>query len=146
VSAKPIFNAALTSEFKATKPFLMNAGRVTLDFTIDVTEGGSEEVPTSQIEWYLEFTSADPNAVDTEWFREVAEQNLPGPGTTNMPMVVRIFNKADGTLLTVGTYSLSTQLTRSHDYCRAQIRAATGEATAIIRSVFGGDALSPTLS
>jgi hypothetical protein len=145
VPATVIFNAALTTSFKASKSFMLVAGRATLDFDVEVTAGtGDPEV--AGIEWYLEFASDDPNDPATQWFREIAEQNLPGPGTTDMPKVVRVFREVDGTLLLVGEHTMSAQLSREHEFCRVQIRAASGTARALILSVFGSPPLSPQLA
>ncbi len=144
--AEEIFDATLSDDFEPSEPFLLTAGRATLDFELNVTDGDTDDDPTCKIEWYLEFTSVDPNAAGSKWYREVAEQNLPGPGTTDMPLVVRVFRTALGALLPIGELNVSAQLTRSHDYCRVQIRAATGAARARILSVFGAVAQTPQAS
>jgi hypothetical protein len=138
VPAKVIFDSVLGAAFEPSDPFMISADRVVLDWLIVVT---GEDL--TQIEWYIELASDDPNAVATTWFREVAEQNTVGPGTTNMPKVVRIWREADGTLLAPGTHAVDAELTRSHQFCRVQVRVAAGAGTARIFAPFAGDTISP---
>lgn len=141
MAAKVIFDSVLSSEFQPSRPFLIGADKVTLDWEIEVT---GAEGATAQVEWYLEFTSDDPNDADSPWYQEVAEQNSIGSGNVAMPKVIRNWQENGGTDLALGDHFLSAQLSRSHTFCRVQVRAAEGDASAKIRSVFGADAISPT--
>jgi hypothetical protein len=100
--------------FRASKPFLIVAERVVLDFIFRKTAGLS----TAIVEWYLEFASDDPNAAATRWFREVAEEDV-GAGVTHMPPVVRDFSG-----IPTGTTARSCHLVRSHRFCRVQVQLA----------------------
>jgi len=120
-----LFNGLLSGAFQPTKPFLIAADKVTLDFFI------AAPFSPAKTEWYLEFTSDDPNMLTARWAREVAEEDV-GGGVTHMPPVVRDFPDAG---------FFSNHFVRQHHYVRVQIREVSGAVppavTAIILAPFG---------
>lgn len=112
-----IFSGALGVTFAPTQPFLLHAEKVTVDFVVDVTIG------PAVVEWYLEYTSGNPNDTNTIWYREVAEEDV-GGGVVHMPKVVRNLedNDDDNHQLTQGIHYMSAQMVRAHNLCRLQVR------------------------
>ena len=109
----------------------MQAERMTFDFEFTVAAGGST------VEWYMEFTSENPNAPTTRWKREVAEEDI-GGGVVHMPNVVRDF------VLLAGAAARSCQFVRAHRFCRLQIRVSAGAATSVrIDAPFGLGVAAP---
>lgn len=133
-----LFNSVLGATFAPSRAFMIQGERATLDFLVEVT---GETL--AKIEWYFEFTSEDPNDPDAIWYRELAEQNTAGSGTTNMPKVVRVFQERDGTLLAAGEHALDAQCTRAHNFTRIQIAVTQGTASAVVRAPFATQADSP---
>jgi hypothetical protein len=129
-----IFKGLLSPAFQPSTPFLFAAERVTLDFAIS----------GQPVEWYLEFTSDDPNDIATIWKREVAEEDV-GGGVTHMPAVVRDFPDDPDE---PGNFSVP--MIRTHKFCRIQIRDATGllppSIMAEVLAVFGAPAQTPAVS
>jgi hypothetical protein len=139
-----ILNATLTDAFQASNPVEMVGHNISLDFSIVVANDGGA-VP-SQVQWYLEFCSTDPNAAVTVWFRETSEEDI-GNGNVRMNKVVRRFAEygADADLA-VGTHRLSAQFERKHNFYRVQIRKTTASVsttTASISAVIGRRPISP---
>lgn len=125
-----IFDAPLGAAFVPSRGFIIANERITLDFTLVVTL-------LATVQWFLEFTSGDPNDPATLWTREVAEEALAGGGA-NMPKVIRTFQEFGGAGLAVGTHLLSAHLIRAHQFCRIQMRITVGTASARVVSVFTG--------
>jgi len=132
-----IYDAAAQAAFTPSKPFLIVAERVTLDWFFDKTAG----VSTAKVEWFLEFTSDDPLSVAARWAREVAEEDI-GNGVTHMPPVVRDF--AD---IPTGQTKRSTQFVRSHQFVRVQIKLALTSPDLLqrvtVQTPFGSQVLVP---
>ena len=123
-----IFNATVNVGFQVTDPVMLVGESFSFDFLITVTTA-------AKIEYFLEFTGADPNDAATQWYREVAEEDV-GSGVVNMPVVVRDFQEnATGAVLPVGVHALSNQFTRRHLFARAQIQAASGAATVQVEAI-----------
>jgi len=130
-----LYNSNLTNVFQPTRPILMVGETLTLDFLFTVTGG----VGTS-IAWYLEFSS-DPAA--TLWFREIAEE-VAGAGVVAMPLVIRTLQTNGSGTFAAGTYAVSTQLIRKHQYARLQIRTPAGTVSSmLITAPFGLAVVSP---
>jgi hypothetical protein len=136
-------NALLTNAFQASQPFSIVGDNIVLDFTIVVANVAAPGTP-AQVEWYPEYTSADPNAVGTGWFRETSEEDI-GNGDVRMNLVVRRFatNGADAPLPDAATYRLDTQFSRKHNYCRIQIRVTAASADACRASILSVLGLAP---
>lgn len=142
-----IFDGALTTSYQASAALLMEGGAqsstMALDFYFTVTGADTEVL------WYLEFADA-PNDADSEWVREVAEEDT-GGGVTRMPIVVRRFNANNSTPtgLAAGSYGLTTQFVRRHKYFRIQIAIAGGGGAVPackVYSQFGLSAILPRTS
>ena len=116
-----LFDGPLTPAFEPSKPFLMNGERITLDFFVE----------NATLEWFLEFTSDDPNKVSARWAREGAEEYTTA-GVTHMPVVVRDFP---------GPGAFSAHFIRAHQFVRIQLRGVemvpAPDAAALVRSPFG---------
>jgi hypothetical protein len=140
-----IFNGSLTNAFQATAPIGVAGENVVFDWFLTVTNTLTPPGTAAQIEWYPEFTSADPNAAGTRWFRETAEEDI-GNGEVRMPKTVRRFTEnGDDLPLAEGTHALDTQFARKHNFCRLQVRVAAGGADtcqAEILAVLGVQPLS----
>lgn len=111
MSVLELFNGAAAAAFTPSKPFLISGERTTLDFLFTLP------APGATLEWFLEFTSDDPNAAAARWAREVAEEDV-GGGVTNMPLVLRNFAGI------VNDEKRSCQFVRAHRFCRVQFRLA----------------------
>ena len=136
MSAVKILDQALSTSFEASTPLLVSSERVTVDFLLAITAQAG-------VEWYLEFTDGDPNNANTQWYRELAEEDN-GGGLTDIPLVVRAFKAAGGANPGVGTFAASAQFIRTHKFFRIQIRAASGTVTrARIFGQFGIKAVTP---
>jgi len=139
-----LFNGALTNSFQATGSFLISGENITLDCALTIANVAVPGTP-GQIEAYLEFTSSDPNALATTWYRECAEEDL-GNGNIRMSKVVRRFAEEGSDVpLAEGTHNIDLQFVRKHAFCRLQIRVAPGGAdkcSAIVTTVFGAKPLS----
>ena len=123
--AVTLFNSMLGANFVPTLPLLIAGEKVVLDFQLIVTAA------TAKIEWYPEFTSDNPFAVTTIWYRETAEEDI-GNGDVRMPISIRRFsNQGADTNLATGTYYLDAQFRRSHNFTRIQIRG-TGSVAVVI--------------
>ena len=122
-----IFDNALGAVFVPSQPFLLSAQRAVLDFTYLAAAA-------AVIEWYLEFTSTDPNDAATVWFREVAEENA-GGGAVSMPNVVRTFPA-----VTAASAGKDCEFVRTHHFCRVQLRLA---GKLFVDVPFGAPANSP---
>jgi len=127
--AATIFSGPLTNVFVPTQPFVIVADCAVLDFQLTIPAN------TVQVQWYPEFTSGNPLAASTLWYRETAEEDL-GNGDVRMPPSVRRFSTygADADLPT-GVYRFSVQLIKKHNFCRLQILGNT--ASAVISIPFG---------
>jgi hypothetical protein len=139
-----LFNGALTNAFQPTQGFLLTGESIVLDMTAVVASVPPAATP-GRIEFYFEFTTADPNAAGTAWFREVAEEDI-GNGDVRQSKVVRRFaeNGSDAPLA-VGTHRLNLQFTRKAGFARLQVRVLAGGAnvcTLKVESVFGSIPLS----
>jgi hypothetical protein len=130
-----LFNGPLTNAFQPTAGFLLAGETVVLDLVANVASV-PPAADAGRIECYLEYTTEDPNAVNTRWFREVAEEDI-GNGDVRMPKVVRRFteNGAD-TALAVGIHYLNMQFSRKEGFARLQVRVAAGGANACSLAVF----------
>jgi hypothetical protein len=139
-----IFNAALTNAFQASDPFTITGEAIVLDMLLSVA---NIAVPgtAARIEWYFEFASDDPNATTTNWYREVAEEDI-GNGDVRMSTVIRRFaTNASDAPLPEATYRFDMQFARRHNFCRIQIRVLAGGADncrATVLSVLGSQPLS----
>jgi hypothetical protein len=124
-----LFNSILGANFVASSPLLISGEKVVLDFQLNVTAA------TAKVEWYPEFTSGNPFAPTTIWYRETAEEDI-GNGDVRMPLSIRRFsNQGADTDLATGVYNLDAQFRRSHNFVRIQIRG-TG-AIASVLAPFG---------
>ena len=111
-----IFNAALTASFQPSRPIIIVAEKVVLDFKLVINSRSAV-----QVQWYPEFTMDNPASPTAEWYRETAEEDL-GNADARMPPSIRRFSTqgADADLPT-GTYYFDTQFKRTHGFVRIQI-------------------------
>lgn len=134
-----IFNGKLTNAFQPTAPFGVVGENIVFDMALTVANIAVPGTPAT-IQWYPEFTSADPNNPATVWFREVAEEDL-GNGDVRMSKVIRRFaeNGSDAPLAE-GLHYLDGQFARRHNFCRLQLAVKAGGAdncSASVLAVFG---------
>jgi hypothetical protein len=139
-----LFNGLLTNAFQPTQGFLLAGENIVLDMTA-VVASVPPAATRARIQFYLEYTTQDPNAATTPWFREVAEEDV-GNGDVRMSKVVRRFaeygSDAD---LAVGTHRLNMQFTRKEGFARLQVAVTTPSANACtlkVEAVFGTTPLS----
>jgi hypothetical protein len=125
-----IFNRTLTGSFVASQSIVVVNNAVSLNFTLTVTNG------PATIEWYLELGSDEATPTNSEWFRELAEED-PGNGAVALPIVVRTFAANGGGGLADGTYRLDAELVRRAKMARVQIRATAGTVQATVTAPFG---------
>jgi len=141
----PIFSGPLTNAFQASLPFSMSGENTVFDWSIVVANTVTPPGTAASLEWYPEFTSGDPNAAATLWYRETAEEDL-GNGNVRMPKTVRRFTEEGSDVpLAEGTHRLDTQFVRRHNFGRLQLRTAVGSAdtcSAAVLCVIGGAPLS----
>ena len=140
-----IFNGKLTTSFQPTQAYMLVGETAVFDFDLVVANIAVPGTP-ARVEWYAEYTSADPNAVATKWYRELAEEDI-GNGDVRMPVVVRRFSTNGGDApLSEGTYAFDAQFTRKHNFVRLQVRVAPAGAdncTLRVNVPFGTAPLSP---
>jgi hypothetical protein len=128
--AQIILNSPLGIAFQPSRPILITCERVVLDFRIVI----AGPAPVSVL-WYPEYTVDNPYATATEWFREVAEEDI-GNGDVRMPFTIRRFStEGADAALPAGTHRFAVQLKRIHDIARIQM-AGVG-AQVLVYSVFG---------
>ena len=133
MAVQTVFSGALGAGFAAGTPFFLYQDNtyVVLDFEAVVTVAAS-------IEWFLEFTSGNPNDVGAEWYQETAQEDA-GGGVVGMPKVLRTLQANGGGTLAAGTHRVSTQFVRKHLYARIQVRQSAGTVTDLtVLNVFGG--------
>jgi hypothetical protein len=139
-----IFSGHLTTTFQPTDPFVMVGDNIVFDMALNVADT-ILPTPTAEVQWHPEFTSGDPNATTTVWYRETSEEDI-GNGDVRMNKVVRRFaEQGSDTPLVAGPHSLDAQFSRKHDFCRLQLRVSTGSGnncTARVLAVLGAAALS----
>lgn len=135
-----LFNARAlpAGSFIPSTPVFIHANRLTLDFTVVVAGGAT------QVQFFLEYASADPNALNTPWFREVAEIVGAG-GVVAMPKIVRSFQENGGANLATGVHNMSMQFDRHYAFARLQAGIVGGGGTALMTAVdpFGSQPVSP---
>lgn len=119
-----ILTAGLTGTFQPSQPFLIVNGLAVVDFSVLVDVAAT-------VEWYFELTSTAPTSPAVEWFREVTEDS-PGAGVIEMLPTVRRFSG-----LAPALHLLDVQAAKAHDFCRIQIRAASGSALVSLSTPFG---------
>jgi hypothetical protein len=138
-------NLLLTNVFQASQPFEIVGEHIVLDMSVVVANVAAPGTP-ARVEWYPEFTSADPNAAGTVWYQETTEEDI-GNGDVRMNKAVRRFSEHGADLpLAEGTHRLDQQFSRKHDYCRLQMRVSVGSADACrlgVIVVVGRPAQSP---
>jgi hypothetical protein len=139
-----LFNGPLTNAFQPTQGFLLAGDSVVLDMTA-IIASVPPAATLGRIEFFLEYTTQDPNAASTSWFREVAEEDI-GNGDVRMAKVVRRFSEQGSDVpLAVGTHRLNMQFSRKEGFARLQVRVVAGGANACtlsVAAVFGALPLS----
>lgn len=134
-----LLNAALTASFAPSQPLLIDAQAVTLFWKLVTFNDATPTV----VEFYLEYTDADPTDDDTVWFAEVDEQDA-GAGAVSMAAVIRTFNEnALNTGLADGTHYFATPFSRRAQFVRVQVRATDGGGSVRITSPFGSIPQAP---
>lgn len=126
-----LFDSTLNNTFQPTKPLMLADGTLALAFLVVVTGGVS-----AAVQFYLEYTDGNPNDKNTQWFREVDEQDT-GSGVIMMSQTIRTFQLNNGGNLPAGTYGFSPQFKRLAQFSRVQISVAAGAATAKVLAPFG---------
>ena len=131
-----LFDGALNASFAGSSPVLLSAERLTLDFVLDIAAPAS-------VQWYLAFTSDDPNSPSTIWRQEIAEEDV-GSGVVNMPKVIRTFQENGGAVLAAGQQAFTAQFVRSHNFCKVFVRVVSGTVTrCVITAPYGATVVSP---
>jgi hypothetical protein len=116
-----VFDGPLNGVFQPVLPLLMHGERIVYDFEFVTAAAANPE-------WYLEFTSENPNLPATRWKRETAEEDI-GMGVTHMPNVVRDFPAP-----VVSGMGMSNHFVRAHHFVRIQVRTAAGSVGRVIIS------------
>jgi hypothetical protein len=139
-----LFNGLLTNTFQPTAAFLLTGETLVLHFGATVANIAVPGTP-GRIEFYFEYTLADPNAVGTVFDREVSEEAI-GNGDVRMSLVVRRFSPYGvDAPLPEGTYNVRLPFARKDGFGRLQVRVAAGGAdncSANISAIFGSSPLS----
>ena len=123
-----LFNGPLTNAFVPSAPTAVKSEGLVFDFEVEIVNTLTPPGTAAVIEWYPEFTSTDPNAAGSVWFRESTEEVL-GAGVVRMSPTVRFFTaNANEVNLPPGVHRQDVQLKRIHAFVRIQLRVAAGGA------------------